>query len=115
MIAGMSLLADHFSLAVKRKKAIQKRRPRLARCIRRVVRIVWRRYGSSCRHMVGIMCIMDIALANREGIIGPRTAITSIFRAINMNHYISKTQIEDVVHHCDEASDEEASDGEESK
>ena len=61
------------------------------------------------------MCIMAIVVADREGINGPRTAITSISRAINTNRYISKTQIEDVVRHCDKASDEEASDGEKSK
>ena len=104
-MAGTSLLADHFPLALKRKEAIQKRSLRLARCIRRVVRIVWR-CASSCQHMVGIMCIVAIVLADREGIIGPRTAITSISRG----SYISKTQIEDVVCHY-ETSDEEASDG----
>ena len=63
--------------------------------------------------MVGITCIVAIVLADHEGIIGPRTAITSLSRAINMNRYVSKTEIEDVVRHCDKASDEEASGGEE--
>ena len=113
LVAGTLLLTDHFPVAVKaKKKAIQKRRPRLVRCIRRVVRIVSRRCGRSCRHMVGIICIVAVVLADHEGIIGPRTAITSLSRAINMNRYIKKTQIEDVVRNCDEASDEEASDGE---
>ena len=86
VMAGTSLLTDHFPVAVKaKKKAIQKRRPRLVRCIRRVARIVSRRCGRSCRHMVGITCIVAVVLADREGIIGPRTAITSLSRAINMN------------------------------
>ena len=63
--------------------------------------------------MVGITCIAAIVLADREGIVGPRTAITSLSRAINMNQYVMKAEIEDVVRHCDKASDEEASDGEE--
>ena len=107
VVAGTSLLADNFPLTVKGKKSIQKRMPRLARCIRRVARIVWRRCGlRSCRHMVRITCIVAILLADREGIIGPRT-ITSLSRAINMNRYVTKAEIEDVVRHCDEASDEE--------
>lgn len=40
----------------------------------------------------------------------------SLSKAINMNRYIKKTDIEDVVRHCDEASSSDAessSDGEE--
>ena len=59
--------------------------------------------------MVGIAIVVAIVLATREGIIGPRTNITSLSRAINMNCYIKKAEIEDVVRHCDEASDEEES------
>ena len=70
----------------------------------------------SCHHMVGIACVVAVVLADREGIIGPRTAITKISKAINMNRYIKKTDIEDVVRHCDKASSsdvESSSDGEE--
>lgn len=111
VVAGTSLLTDHFPLSVKSKrKHIQRRRPRLARCIRRVASIVWRRCGErSCRHMVGIAIVVAIILATRDGIIGPRTNITSLSRAINMNRYVKKAEIEDVVRHCDEASDEEES------
>ena len=111
------MLTDHFPVGVKAKRRqIQKRRPRLIiRCVRRVANIVHRRCGGarSCRHMVGIACVVAVVLADREGIIGPRTAITKISKAINMN---KKTDIEDVVRHCDEASSsdvESSSNGEE--
>jgi hypothetical protein len=114
VVAGTPLIADHFSTSVKRRQqAILKRRPRLARCVRRTMRAVWRSCGSSCRHLIGISCIVAIVLADREGIIGPKTVITSLYRAINLSRYISTRQIYDIVCTCDYASEEEEDEEEE--
>ena len=57
---------------------------------------------------MGIARVVAVMLADQDRIISPNTAITSISRsrAINMNRYIKKSEIQEVVQHYDEASDE---------
>ena len=86
VLAGTSLLADYFPLLCKKtRRAIHKRHPTLACCVRRVIRMVCRKCGSSCRHLVRIACVVAVVLTDREQIIGPNTVITGVARAINMN------------------------------
>ena len=35
---------------------------------------------ATCRHVVGIACVVAVILADRDGIIGPNTPITGISR-----------------------------------
>jgi hypothetical protein len=94
-----------------KRQAIHKSRPRLAWRVRKVMRVVWGSCGSSCRHLVGIACVVAIALADREGIIGPKTAITSLYKAINLNWYITLRQIQDDIRDCDYTSEDEEENG----
>ena len=107
--AGTSLLIDHFA-HIKRpiRNRVLRERQSLFCCIKRVIRLVWRRCGSTIyRHLVGITCIVAVILADREGLIGPNTCITTISRAINMTRYVKKVEIQEVVRHCNEPSDDE--------
>ncbi len=110
VMAGTPLLFDHFPQTVQRKrKIIQKRRPRLARCVRRVVRMAWRKCGGTCKHLVAIACVVAVALADREGITGQtKTAVTSLSKRFNMYRYIKRRDIQHVIRHSDDPSDDES-------
>ena len=49
-------------------------------------------------------------LADWKGLICPCMSISEISRAMNMNRYIKKGEIEEMVYHCNEASNEEEED-----
>ena len=111
VLAGTRLLVDHYPHVSKRKwDQILRRRPILLHCVRRVVRIVWRKCGSNCRHLIGIACVVTIVLADREGVISPRTNVRGITRAINMYRYLRTYGIKQVVNNCEEGSEEEEED-----
>ena len=112
VLAGTRLLADYYpSIGKRKRKQVQQKRPRLVRCVRRVVRLVWRRYRTIPSQLVGIACIVAIVLADAEGVIGPRANISPISRKINMSRYrIKLRDIQEVVINCDEGSEEEEED-----
>lgn len=104
--AADPMLVNHFpDLTAKERKLVLRNRPRLSRCVKRALRKVWTRLGYSCRHLIAIAAVTAIVLAETEELI-PGHNITRISRAINLNRYIKREEIEDIVRHCDETDDE---------
>ena len=54
--------------------------------------------------------MVAVVLTDREGVIGPRTDIREITRAISMYRYLRTCDIKQVVHNCKEGSEEEEED-----
>ena len=109
VLAGTRLLADYYpSIGKRKRKQVQQKRQRLVRCVRRVVQLVWRRCRTIPRQLVSIACVVALVLAYMEGVIGPKTNISPITRKIGMSRCnIKARDIQEVVLHCDEGSEEE--------
>ena len=96
VIAATQLLRDNFSLSKKDMKKVQKCRPRLTGCVVEAVRKARSRTGS-LRYILRVVAYATMYLADKEELLSRKPDYQSLYRSCNLNRYILKREIKDVV------------------
>ena len=100
LTAAAPLFEDYFSEygGPRERKKVFMSRPRLRRCVRKVVDRVRRRTGlPSTRNLLAVTCATAVALADREKVLPVRPNFGRLSRATNLYRYVGLKEIGHVV------------------
>ena len=97
VLATSPLLRDHFSLDNQAIKKVQRRRPRLTRCVRNAVaKARFGARGMNTSNVLAVVCFAIMALAKKEKL---RRVVkfTHLYRATNLSRYLNKKEMERII------------------
>ena len=98
VLAATPLITANFDLDKNAMKAVQRRRPRLTRCVRNAVAKVQRRTRGKTRHVIAVACFATMVLANKEKAFGRnKVKYKRLYRSTNLSRYICLKEMKEIM------------------
>lgn len=98
VMATTPLITDNFDLSKEDIRKMQRKRPRLTRCVRNAVEKVRRRTRGHMRNILPVVCFATMVLANKEKMFGRlKLKYKRLYRATNLSRYIRLKEMKEIV------------------